>query len=172
MAKRISKWFLYKIGSHLSDVDEGALTKFGMKFRLFFARKISKNISKKASIHRGARITGDGKNLVIEEHGCLGINCSCGSNTYIGSNTMIGPDVTILNANHVFSTNEKKFVGSVEKPVHIGKNCWIGKSAIILPGAYIGDGCIIGAGAVVPGKTYPDYSLIAGNPAEVKKKII
>lgn len=40
---------------------------------------------------------------------------------------------------------------------------------IFLPGAKIGNNCIVAAGSVVPNKSYPDYSLIVGNPAQVKK---
>ena len=54
------------------------------------------------------------------------------------------------------------------KPVYIGDDCWIGRRVIILPGVKIGKGCIIGAGAVVT-KSFPDYSIIAGNPAVIKK---
>ena len=169
--KKVSKFFLYKVGKHFGDVDEGSLTKFGMRFRLFFARKISPGISKKANIHKGARIVGDGKNLIIEEHAALGVNCICSSSVFIGKHTMMGPDVTIYTSNHFFNIEKNVFDGSIDKPVYIGQHCWIGKSVIILPGAHIGNYCIVGAGAVVPGKNYPDYSVIVGNPAEIKKKL-
>ena len=50
----------------------------------------------------------------------------------------------------------------------IGHDCWIGSGAIILPGAQLGDGVIIGAGAVVGGRV-PDYSIVTGNPAKVRR---
>ena len=50
----------------------------------------------------------------------------------------------------------------------IGHDVWIGQGATILPGANIGTGCIIGAKAVVSG-TIPPYSIVAGNPAQVRR---
>lgn len=48
----------------------------------------------------------------------------------------------------------------------IGRNCFIGGRALILPGVEIGDGCVVGAGAVVT-KSVPAGSIVAGNPAKV-----
>ncbi len=48
----------------------------------------------------------------------------------------------------------------------IGADCWIGRDALILPGAQIGNGVIIQAGAVVRG-TVPDYAIVGGNPAQI-----
>ncbi len=53
-------------------------------------------------------------------------------------------------------------------PVNIGKDCWIGGGAIILPGVTIGDRCVIGAGSVVT-KDIPADSLAVGNPAKIIK---
>ena len=50
----------------------------------------------------------------------------------------------------------------------VGNDVWIGQKATILPGVHIGDGAIIGACSVVT-KDVPPYSVVAGNPAEVKK---
>ncbi|WP_370400147.1 CatB-related O-acetyltransferase [Sulfitobacter sp. JB4-11] len=48
----------------------------------------------------------------------------------------------------------------------VGHDVWIGQGAKILPGAQLGNGVIIGAGAVVGG-SFPSYSIVAGNPAQV-----
>jgi acetyltransferase-like isoleucine patch superfamily enzyme len=50
--------------------------------------------------------------------------------------------------------------------VEIGDYSFIGTSSVLLPGASLGKGCIVGAGSVVKGK-FPDYSVIAGNPARL-----
>lgn len=48
----------------------------------------------------------------------------------------------------------------------IGKDCFIGGRALILPGVEIGDGCVVGAGSVVT-KSVPAHCIVAGNPARV-----
>lgn len=53
-------------------------------------------------------------------------------------------------------------------PVNIGKGCWIGEKAVILPGVTLGDKCIVAAGAVV-NKSFPSYTLIGGVPARALK---
>jgi len=50
--------------------------------------------------------------------------------------------------------------------IKIGNNCFIGMGAIILPDVSIGNNSIVGAGAVV-NRSFPDNSVIMGNPAEV-----
>ena len=50
------------------------------------------------------------------------------------------------------------------RPIEVGRNCWIGMSALILPGVRIGDGCVLGAGAVLT-KDLDDYTIAVGNPA-------
>jgi acetyltransferase-like isoleucine patch superfamily enzyme len=54
-------------------------------------------------------------------------------------------------------------------PVYIGHDVWIGTRAIILSGVTLGNGCVVGAGSVVT-KTFPAYSIIAGNPACAVRK--
>lgn len=51
----------------------------------------------------------------------------------------------------------------------IGHDVWIGAGAMVLPGSRIGSGVIIGAGAVVGGEV-PDYAVVAGNPATVRRR--
>ena len=55
-----------------------------------------------------------------------------------------------------------------EQAVIIGDDVWIGGHTIILPGVHIGSHAIIGAGSVVRNNV-PEYAVVTGNPAEVKK---
>ena len=52
--------------------------------------------------------------------------------------------------------------------ITIGNDVWIGNNAIILSGVTIGDGAVIGAGAVVA-KDVPQYAVMVGNPAKLKR---
>ena len=50
----------------------------------------------------------------------------------------------------------------------INDGVWIGMNSIILPGVNIGKKSIIAAGSVVT-RDVPEYSMVAGNPAKIKK---
>lgn len=53
-------------------------------------------------------------------------------------------------------------------PIIVGNDVWIGQRSSIMSGVKIGDGAIIAAGSVVT-KDLAPYSLVAGNPAVVKR---
>ena len=56
------------------------------------------------------------------------------------------------------------------KPITIKDKVWIGMNVIILKGVTIGEGAVIGAGSVVT-QDVPAWSVVAGNPAKVVKRI-
>ncbi len=87
-------------------------------------------------------------------------------NVSIGNNCLIGPEVLVSDTDF-----HGRGQGSPEaREVVLGDNVWIGARVIILKGVKIGEGCIIGAGSVVT-KDMPSKSLVAGNPAVVKKTL-
>ncbi len=51
----------------------------------------------------------------------------------------------------------------------VGNDVWIGREAKIMPGVKIGNGAIIAAYSIVT-KDVPAYSVVAGNPAQIKKR--
>lgn len=57
-------------------------------------------------------------------------------------------------------------VGYITGPIHIGKYTFIGPHSVIMPNTHIGKGSIVGAHSYVQG-TFPDFAIIAGNPATV-----
>jgi acetyltransferase-like isoleucine patch superfamily enzyme len=57
-----------------------------------------------------------------------------------------------------------------ESPIVIENDAWIGCMSIVLRGVTIGEGAIVGAGSVVT-KNVPPFTLVAGNPARIKREI-
>ena len=89
---------------------------------------------------------------------------------YVGDFTMFGPNVTVATAGHPILPELREQVYQYNFPVHIGRNCWIGAGAVIVPGVSIGDNTVIGAGSVVT-KDIPSDVVAVGNPFMVLRPI-
>lgn len=89
---------------------------------------------------------------------------------YVGDYTMFAPGVIVATAGHPILPELRETVYQYNMPVHIGKNCWIGAGAIILPGVTIGDQVVVGAGSVVT-KDLPSNVVAVGNPCRVVREI-
>lgn len=108
----------------------------------------------------------------------FGDNIYCNFNTtlvddthiYVGDNTMFGPNVTVATAGHPINAELRSKGYQYNAPVRIGKNCWIGAGALIMPGVTIGDNAVIGAGSVVT-KDIPSGVVAVGNPCKVLREV-
>ncbi len=107
-----------------------------------------------------------GHNVGINHYCFIGVR----GNIVIGDNVIFGPRVSIFSENHVFKNLKIpiKNQGVIKKDTYIGNDVWIGASVSIMPGVKIGNGCVIAAGSVVT-KDIPDYSVVAGVPAQIIK---
>ena len=84
---------------------------------------------------------------------------------YIGEGSLVASSATLICHEHVYREPGNSEL-PLHNPVRIGARCFIGVSAVVLPGVTIGDDCIIGAGSVVT-KNIPSGSVAVGNPARV-----
>ena len=98
------------------------------------------------------------------------LTCVDDTHIYIGDFTMLGPNVTIATAGHPILPELRQKGLQYNMAVHIGKNCWIGAGAIIMPGITIGDNVVIGAGSVVT-KDIPSNVVAVGNPCRVMREV-
>ena len=166
--KTLAKFIMRFIDFFLVRNDVPFFGKISKKIRCFLARRISKGIQKGAVIEKGAIIV---PGVCCESHGCIGVNCVTCWGLHIEKHTMMGPNC------HFFSTPHKRaakggyaFRGNEPpKPIYIRRDCWIGYGVIVVGGVTISEGCTVGAAAVVT-KDVPPFSLVAGNPAIIKKR--
>lgn len=87
-----------------------------------------------------------------------------------GDNCMLAPNVAIYTAGHPVHPATRSTMYEYGIEVTVGDNVWIGGNVVICPGVHIGSNCVIGAGSVVT-KDIPDWSIAAGNPCKVIRKI-
>lgn len=88
----------------------------------------------------------------------------------IGDNCFMAPNVAVYTAGHPLHPDSRNSMYEYGIPVSIGDNVWIGGNTVICPGVTIGSNCVIGAGSVVT-KDIPEWSVAAGNPCRVIRKI-
>lgn len=149
------------------------------------------NISGGQNIHVGLNCT-IGKNAILTSisHDLIqsisNSHITIGNNVYIGHNVnihsmgllsigdgcVLSDYVYISNVSHGFNPNsglimqqQLEYKGSIK----INNNTFIGFNAKILPSVELGEWCIVGSGSVVT-KSFPSYSMIAGNPARLLRK--
>lgn len=103
-------------------------------------------------------------NGVFMNFGCVILDCAL---VTIGDGTMFGPGVHLYTATHPTDAATRREMLEYAKPITIGRDCWIGGGAIVLPGVSIGDEAVVGAGSVVTKDVAPG-SRVMGNPARVK----
>ncbi len=115
--------------------------------------------------HAGAHVH-FGKNIYANFH----LTMVDDTHIYVGDYTMFGPNVTVATAGHPILPELREQAYQYNASVHIGKNCWIGAGAVILPGVTIGDNTVIGAGSIVT-KDVPANVVAVGNPCRVLRPI-
>lgn len=127
---------------------------------------------------------------VIFENAKIGENCNICAHSLIENDVVIGNNVTIksgvflwdgtrveddvfIGPNATFTNDvmpRSKIYPDVFSGITLKKGASIGANATILPGITIGCKAMVGAGAVVT-KDVPDYAVVAGNPATIKRYI-
>lgn len=113
-----------------------------------------------------------GKHVHFGSHIYANFNLTMVDDThiYVGDHTMIGPNVIIATGGHPVLPSLREQEYQFNMPVRVGRNCWIGAGAILLPGVSVGDNTVIGAGSVVT-KDIPADVVAAGNPCRVMRPI-
>lgn len=124
------------------------------KIRIFFLKTL------------GAKVIGTNyiaQNLFIMDGGNTNL-------LTIGPRVAIGPNVTLVIHSDPSPSSLSAFYPVSNNPIVIEKDVWIGASVTILGGITIGEKSIVAAGSIVI-KDVPSYSIVAGNPAKIIKRL-
>lgn len=93
-----------------------------------------------------------------------------GADINIEEDVRIAAEAVIMTRDHDFRSGATDTPliqrGYTHQPITIGRNSWIGRRAIVLPGVTIGRNVIVAAGAVVT-RDVADFSIVGGVPAKV-----
>lgn len=124
-----------------------------------------------------------GENIFIGDNSFVNMNCvflDCNA-IHIGKNVLIGPNVQLYAVSHPVHAEDRVMprtdpqakhppFGECSAPIHIGDNCWLGGSAVVVQGVRIGNNVTIGAGSVVT-RDIPDNVLAVGNPCRIIREL-
>jgi carbonic anhydrase/acetyltransferase-like protein (isoleucine patch superfamily) len=152
-------------------IRETARTQTPISFETWFCQRVlGVNRGPYWPVHPSSKVVG-WQNILLGVETSPGLMPSCYiqgiGKIMIGDYTQVAAGVAIISANHALEDNR----GHVAEQVAIGRYCWIGFGAIILPGVTLVDYTVVGAGCVVT-KSFPEgYTVIVGNPARYLKGI-
>lgn len=135
--------------------------------RIFLELKSHANIEQYAHFGTGFKIK-------IGTYSSIGKNCKVPNNIQIGDYVMMGNNVTIFSSTHNFEKIDvpmlKQGISSRKEPFIMEDDVWIGQDVIIMPKVTrLAKGTIVGAGSIET-KDFPEYSIIAGNPARLIRR--
>ena len=114
----------------------------------------------------GGKFVHFGRNIYAN----FGLTLVDDTHIYVEDYTEFGPNVVVATAGHPILPELREQGLQFNAPVRIGRNCWIGAGALIMPGITIGDNTVVGAGSVVT-KDLPANVLAVGNPCRVLREI-
>lgn len=116
----------------------------------------------------------------IQKGAKVGNRCKISSHTFIcegvrlEDEVFVGHNVTFINDPFPRATNGRGTLQSEVDwkcvPTHVKRGASIGSGATLLCGVTVGERSLVGAGSVVT-RDVPDFTVVAGNPARVIKRL-
>jgi len=132
------------------------------------------HIGHKVRIYPSARIEAmKSGRIIIENDVSIGqcLHVISAEKVVIGERSTLSANVFISDVDHKYEAIGEHIMAQplIVNTTVIGSNCFIGYGAVIRAGTRLGKQCIVGANSVVKGE-FPDYCVIAGNPAKIIKQ--
>lgn len=145
--------------------------------------KLGKDVCLSKFINLYGCVIGDntkiGAFVEVQKNAYIGKHCKISSHTFIcegvtiEDNVFVGHNVSFINDSYPRATAANGQLQTEAdwkvEPILVKKGASIGSGSTILSNVTIGENAIIGAGSVVT-KDVPANTIVAGNPARVKRK--
>jgi len=146
--------------------------------------KLGKDVRLAKFINMYGCSVGDGTKIgafvEVQKNAFIGKNCKISSHTFIcegvtiEDNVFVGHNVAFINDSFPrATTGDGKLQTEADwkvEPTLVKKGASIGSGSTILANVTIGENAIVGAGSVVT-KDVPANTIVAGNPARLKRKV-
>lgn len=121
-----------------------------------------------STIHTPVKFFSVRRNIIIGRNVTVNPDCYLDDRggISIGNNVNISHDVRIYTSGHNINSGNLSYF---ESPVKIEDDVWIFPNVLVMPGVTLRKRTIVLPGAVVT-KTYPEGSVIGGNPSKLISK--
>lgn len=129
-------------------------------------------IGRKSVIESYACINNAVGDVIIGDECIIGLHDTIIGPVTIGNNVGLAQGILVSALNHNYKNPKMRIFsqGVTTSPIVIEDDVWIGGNAVITAGVHIGRHAVVAAGAVVT-RDVPEYSVVAGVPAKVIKRI-
>jgi len=169
-------------------IDETAYVETTFSFHLYRSRLAEgMRIGRGASTYLGTMFdVGPGGRVTIGDYALLhGARIVCDQEVSIGDYALISWNVVFMDTYRLplgeaarrlelreLAGRTPRLPASLAetRPIRVERNVWVGFDACVLPGVTIGEGSVVGARSVVTGDV-PPYTVVAGNPAQVVRRL-
>lgn len=162
-ARRFALGVNVKVGSR-SVLDTGSSGSLSIDDDVWISSDVEMQTATRIAIGRGTTIQ---RRCTINGTSRVGAGCIFAPNVFVSSGThpfKVFPALPIREQERRIALSGDAQSDSLDRPIWIQADCWLGANVVVCPGVTIGKGSVIGANAVVT-RDVPPYSVFAGSPA-------